>query len=149
VPQRIRRLPVHRSLDSRLHALLSGEKVRQVVEVVAGIGRKGCIPECQLNNQGSNMFRISRFQELMKQIPRGESDRMGARHQADKYRKRFGSWNQLTATVYAQLADAQSLRQIQAGFNAQRTHRYHLGTHELKRSTLADANASRTPQVFA
>jgi IS4 transposase len=95
------------------------------------------------------MFRISRIQELMKQIPRGEFDRSVERHQADKYSKRFGSWDQLTAMVYAQLSDAQSLRQIQAGFNAQRTHHYHLGTHELKRSTLADANASRTPQVFA
>lgn len=51
--------------------------------------------------------------------------------------------------AYGQLSGAGSLRDLALGFNAQRTHLYHLGTKELSRSTLADANARRTPQLFA
>jgi IS4 transposase len=95
------------------------------------------------------MFRISRIQELLKPIARGQFDRLVSVHRSDRYAKRFKSWDQLTAMVYAQLSGAQGLRQLEAGFNAQRTHHYHLGTRELRRSTLADANASRSPQLFA
>ena len=95
------------------------------------------------------MYRISRIQELLKQVPRGQFDRLVREHQADKYTKKFKSWDQLTAMVYAQLSGAQGLRQLEAGFNAQRTHHYHLGTRELRRSTLAEANAKRAPQLFA
>jgi IS4 transposase len=95
------------------------------------------------------MFRISRIQELLQQVPRGQFDRLVSEQRADKYAKRFKSWDQLTAMVYAQLCGARGLRELEAGFNAQRTHHYHLGTGELRRSTLADANARRSPQVFA
>ena len=95
------------------------------------------------------MYRISRIQELLKQVPRGQFDRLVREHQADKYTKKFKSWDQLTAMVYAQLSAAQGLRQLEAGFNAQRTHHYHLGTRELRRSTLAEANTKRAPQLFA
>jgi putative transposase len=95
------------------------------------------------------VYRISRIQELLKQIPRGQFDRLVSQHQADKYTKRFRTWDQLTAMVYAQLSGAQGLRQLEAGFNAQRTHHYHLGTRELRRSTLAEANAKRSPRLFA
>jgi len=96
-----------------------------------------------------NMFRISRMQEILKGLPRGNFDAVVREHQADKYRKNFSCWDQLVAMVYAQLSGASSLRQLEAGYNSQRTHHYHLGTGELRRSTLADANAKRPPQVFA
>ena len=51
--------------------------------------------------------------------------------------------------VYAQLSGATSPRQLEAGFNQHVRHHYHLGTGAIRRSTLADANAKRNPQVFA
>jgi len=51
--------------------------------------------------------------------------------------------------VYAQLSDAGSLRQIEAGFNQHRNHHYHLGTRSVRRTTLSDANQKRNPQIFA
>lgn len=45
----------------------------------------------------------------------------------------------IESKVYAQLAGAQGLRALEAGFNAQRTHHYHLGTGELRRSTFETA----------
>jgi IS4 transposase len=95
------------------------------------------------------MFRISRIQELLKHVPRGQFDALVRRQQADKHTKKFKAWDQFTVMVYAQLSGATGLRQLEAGFNAQRTHHYHLGTQELRRSTLADANAQRSPQLFA
>jgi IS4 transposase len=70
-------------------------------------------------------------------------------HQADKHSKGFGCWDQLVAMVYAQLSGASSLRVLEAGFNSQRTHHYHLGTSPIRRSTLADANSKRKTDVFA
>jgi len=96
-----------------------------------------------------NMFRISRIQELLKEVPRDAFDRLAREHGANRYSKNFCAWDHLVVMVYAQLSGAQSLREIEAGFNAQRTHHYHLGTHELRRATLADANARRKPEVFA
>ena len=95
------------------------------------------------------MFRISRIQELLKEIPRDAFDGLARTHGANRYSKNFCAWDHLVAMVYAQLSGAGSLREIEAGFNAQRTHHYHLGTHELRRATLADANARRKPEVFA
>jgi putative transposase len=52
--------------------------------------------------------------------------------------------------MYAQLAGVGGLRELEAGFNSQRTHHYHLGTGAVRRSTLADANANpRKVAVFA
>lgn len=95
------------------------------------------------------MFRISRIQELLKPISRGQFDQLVHRHHADKHVKRFGAWDQLVAMVYAQLSGVRSLRELQAGFNAQRTHHYHLRSAGARRSTLAEANMRRSPEVFA
>ncbi len=95
------------------------------------------------------MFRISRLHDIMKGLPRGVFDRIVGAHQADKHSKGFGCWNQLVAMVYAQLSGASSLRVLEAGFNSQRTHHYHLGMLPLRRSTLADANGKRKAEVFA
>ena len=95
------------------------------------------------------MFRISRFHDLMKALPRGVFDRIVAEHGGNKHTKGFGCWDQLVAMVYGQLAGAPSLRTLEAGFNSQHTHHYHLGTQTVRRSTLADANRTRNTEVFA
>lgn len=95
------------------------------------------------------MYRISRFQQIMKLLPRGAFDRVVKTHQADKHSKGFSCWDQLLAMVYAQLAGASSLRVLETGFNSQCTQHYHLGTAPIRRSTLADANGRRKAEVFA
>jgi len=95
------------------------------------------------------MYRISRFQHIMKALPRGTFDRVVQAHQADKHSKGFGCWDQLLAMVYAQLSGAGSLRVLETGFNSQRTQHYHLGTSPIRRSTLSDANSHRKTEVFA
>lgn len=95
------------------------------------------------------MFRISRFHDVLKALPRGVFDRLVAEQGADKHSKRFGSWDQLVAMVYGHLAGVSSLRELEASFNSQPAHHYHLGTGPIRRSTLAEANGRRNTQVFA
>jgi IS4 transposase len=95
------------------------------------------------------MFRISRFAELLKHLPRGVFDQTVKKQQADKHRKGFSCWRQMVAMVYAQLAGASSLRVLESGFNAHSAHHYHLGSQQVCRSTLAQANARQGWQVFA
>jgi putative transposase len=94
------------------------------------------------------MFRISRFQQLMKPLSNGVFEALVRQHGANKHDKKFSRWDQLLAMVFGQLSGASSLRQLEAGFNSQRLHHYHLGSRALHRSTLADANNKGKVQVF-
>jgi len=51
--------------------------------------------------------------------------------------------------IFNQLSGANSLRELEASFNSQHAYHYHLGTHNIKRSTLADANNRRSSDIFA
>lgn len=95
------------------------------------------------------MYRNTRFSELMKGLPRRTFEHSVNKAKADKYNKGFRSWDHLIAMVYAQVSGCQSLREVEASFNSQTAHHYHLGTKEIKRSTLSDANANRSSDVFA
>ena len=94
------------------------------------------------------MFSITTFSELMKGLPRGTFDQLVTRHNADKYCKKFGHWDHLIAMMYGQLSGTTGLRPLVAGFNHHAAHHYHLGTGEVKRATLADANEKRSDLVF-
>ena len=94
------------------------------------------------------MFSITTFHELLKGLPRSTFDRLVKKRNADKYSKGFGHWDQLVAMLYGQLSEAPGLRSLEAGFNGHSAHHFHLGTHEVKRSTLAEANAKRSDAVF-
>ena len=95
------------------------------------------------------MFSISRIQQVLQAVPRGAFDRIVRQRSADRYSKGFGCWQQLMAMVYVQLSGCASLRQLEAGFNAQPNAHYHLNARRVHRSTLADANRTRDPGVFA
>jgi len=95
------------------------------------------------------MFSISNFQELMKGLPRSTFDQLVRKHNADKYSKHFGHWDQLIPMLYAQLSGATGMRPLVNTFNAHKAHLYHLGTEPIKRNTLADANKKRADTVFS
>lgn len=95
------------------------------------------------------MFSITTFHELLKGLPRAMFDRLVKQRNADKYSKKFGHWEHLIAMLYAQLSEAPGLRPLEIGFNGHVSHHYHLGAKAIKRTTLADANASRSDAVFS
>lgn len=94
-------------------------------------------------------FADSIFASLLKPIDRRQFQKIVDQHDGDAYDKSFKSWDHLIALVYAQLAGIDGLRALEAGFNANPQHHYHLGTGELARSTLSDANARRPAGIFA
>jgi IS4 transposase len=95
------------------------------------------------------MYSISRFQQVLKAVPQGAFDKIVQAHGGDRYVKRFRCRDQLVAMLYVQLAGAHSLRELEAGFNPQARHHYHLATGRVARSTLSDANEKRNPLIFA
>jgi IS4 transposase len=95
------------------------------------------------------MFSITTFHELLKGLPRSTFDRLVKQRNADKYSKKFGHWEHLVAMLYGQLSEAPGLRPLEAGFNSHAAHHYHLGATPIKRTTLADANATRSDAVFS
>ena len=94
-------------------------------------------------------FTPSIFGKLLEPIKRRQFDTLVARHASDAYVKSFPSWNHLLALVYAQFSAAVSLRGLEAGWNANSQHHYHLGSGPLMRSTLCDANKRRPVALFA
>lgn len=94
------------------------------------------------------MYRNTRFSDLLKGLPRPLFEKFVGRFDADKHGKGFRAWDQLLALIYAQISGARSLREIETGFNSQAVHHYHLGTRDIRRSTLADANRNRPTALF-
>jgi len=95
------------------------------------------------------MFSITTFAQLLKGLPRGTFDKLVVKRNADKHCKRFGHWQHLVTMMYAQLSGTTGLRPLEAAFNSQKIHHYHLGVGQVRRSTLADANEKRPDTVFA
>jgi putative transposase len=86
---------------------------------------------------------------LLKPLSRRWFDALVERLAGNAYDKKFGSWDHLVALVFAQLAGICSLRGLEAAWNANAHHHYHLGVGGLARSTLADANSRRPLAIFA
>lgn len=89
------------------------------------------------------------FHDLLKHLPWSEFDALVTEHGADVRVRRLPTKSQLIALLYAQLAGASSLREIEAGLSSHAPRLYHLGARPARRSTLADANARRPAAVFA
>lgn len=94
-------------------------------------------------------FLHSVFGQLLEPINRRQFQAIVDRHDGDAYDKKFKSLDHLTALIFAQFSAADSLRGLEAAWNAGRRHHYHLGCGKLMRSTLADANRRRPVAIFA
>ncbi len=94
-------------------------------------------------------FTASILTSLLKPIDRRQFAAIVERCKGDAYDKSFTSWDHLVALICAQLNHASSLRALVLSFNTNSNHHHHIGVGQLARSTLADANARRPPEVFA
>ena len=94
-------------------------------------------------------YQSSIFRQILKPLSQRSVGDIAARHNASAYDKKFRFWDHLVAMIYAQLAHAQSLREIEAAWNANSHQHYHLGTGPVARATLADANKRRPVEAFA
>lgn len=91
----------------------------------------------------------SLFHQMLQFVPWDRFDRLVDEHGADARVRQLTTKSHLIALLYAQLAGAQSLREIEATMGSHAHRLYHLGAKTPARSTLADANAKRPAQLFA
>ena len=87
--------------------------------------------------------------ELLKHLPWQKFAELVDEHRADARVRKLSTKTQLVALLFAQLSGAASLREIEAAMQSHAARLYHLGAREVSRSTLADANAQRPPEVFS
>jgi Transposase DDE domain/Domain of unknown function (DUF4372) len=71
-----------------------------------------------------------------------------AHHASDKHVRTLTTKTQFIAMAYGQLSGADGLRETVTRFNSQATSLYHLGAKPIARSTMADANANRSSEIF-
>jgi hypothetical protein len=88
------------------------------------------------------------FHGLLKHVPWARFDALVDECGADVRVRRLSTKSQLLAMLFGQLSGATSLREIEAGLKSHAGRLYHLGASPARRSTLADANASRPAEVF-
>jgi putative transposase len=103
----------------------------------------------RLRKEPGMRFCDSIFGRLLKPISRVQLASTVERCGGNAYDKVFKSWDHLVALVFAQLGGVDSLRALEAIWNANSHHHYHLGVSKLARSTLSDANSRRPVAIFA
>lgn len=86
--------------------------------------------------------------DLVKQVPWAALEELTAVHDADADARKLTTKRHFLAMLYAQLAGASSLREIEVGMASQATRFYHLGGAPVKRSTLSEANRRRPAELF-
>lgn len=89
------------------------------------------------------------FHDLLKRVAWSRFDRLVDEHGADKHVRRLSTKSQFIALLYGQLSGAVSLREIVGGLESHAARLYHVGARPVSRSTLCDANARRSSEVFA
>ena len=90
------------------------------------------------------------FAQLMDFLPWTTFTRIVDRHGGDRYVKLLACTEQFRVMAFAQLTYRESLRDIEACLSAQAAKLYQMGfRHEIKRSTLADANETRDWRIHA
>jgi IS4 transposase len=88
------------------------------------------------------------FHGLLQYVPRGAFEALVDEHGGDKGTRTLSMWTQFVVLAYGQLSGASSLREIEGALLSHKARLYHLHARPIKRSTLADANASRPAAVF-
>jgi hypothetical protein len=114
--------------------LLSGIKREVVCKVLQCLGFTDKTISDNLISGHCNMYRNTRFGELLNALPENNFRQCVEQHQSDKYNKGFDSWNHLVSMIYAQLSGSRSLRELEVSYNSLAAHHYHLGCESIKRS---------------
>ncbi len=95
-------------------------------------------------NQGSYIF-----SQLLGYVPKDVFDRIVKKYDGNKYVKSFTCWNQFCVMVYAQLAERESLRDLESVLMHHQSCLHHMGMgRTVCKSTLAYANMNRDPEIF-
>jgi hypothetical protein len=103
-------------------------------------------------NQAGRFDPVKRFSSIMTQLlqlfSRNEFQQEVEATQAEWHARGFASWDHFVAMVFGQLADSQSLREIEGGLASCEGRLQQFGINVPSRSTLSYANRNRPSQLF-
>ena len=103
----------------------------------------------QTMDKGTANSGIPVFGELIKLLDKQEINSLAEGMKANKYTKRLDAYQHLIIMLYAQLGRFDSLRDLELGFLSAASRMNHFGMdYMVRRSTLSDANARRSPAFF-
>lgn len=88
------------------------------------------------------------FQQLLREVPHHRFERVINRYEGNKRVRSLPCWTQFCAMLFAQLCSRQSLRDVVSAWDSHSRAHYHIGVRQVKRSTLADANAKRPAGMY-
>lgn len=89
------------------------------------------------------------FAQLLSFLDKNKIARLSSQHHADRYYKRFRTYDHLVTMLYATFHNCTSLREVTTGMQACVNRLEHLGLQYCpRRSTLSDANRDRPAEVF-
>lgn len=89
------------------------------------------------------------FTQLLKFIPKDIVFRIAREGKADRYCKRFSTYEHLVTILYSIFNNCNSLREVATGMLASEQRLNHLGIrYHPRRSTISDANSRRPAEVF-
>jgi hypothetical protein len=101
-------------------------------------------------SKSSHFFGQSVFGQLIELIDLSVFSRALRETQADRYYKRFQTWDHLISMLFGVLAHCTSLREICGGMMGLKGKLEHFGLKRVpRRSTLSHSNKKRSPEVFA
>jgi len=88
------------------------------------------------------------FYQLLRVVPRHRFEEVVRRYDGDRRIRSLSCWTQFCVMLYAQLCSRQALRDVVSAWDSHASTHYHLGASQVKRSTLADANAKRPAGMY-
>lgn len=84
------------------------------------------------------------FDQVIKLIPRTQFEAWVNKHDSDKYLRKMNTWTWFCALLFGQLTGHDSIRALERVFCNSNKYLMRLGFGEIRRSTLADANRTRS-----
>jgi len=89
------------------------------------------------------------FSQVLNFIPRSRVDEISRQNLADRYCKKFSTYDHLVSMLYAVFNNCNSIRELTSGLLAWEQRIKHLGVKYFpRRSTFSDANSRRSELVF-
>jgi hypothetical protein len=89
------------------------------------------------------------FNQIIKFIDKAEIRRIAKQHGAERYVKKFSTYNHLIVMLFVSLEGYQSIREVILGLLSNAHKLIHLGlSYIVKRSTFSEANQRRSSKVF-
>ena len=100
-------------------------------------------------DKGTTNSGIPMFGEIVKMLDKQKINTLAAEMNANRYTKRLDAYQHLVIMLYAQLGHFESLRDLELGFLSAASRMNYFGMdYMVRRSTLSDANARRSPAFF-